>query len=453
MSERRCGPRRLFWRVYLYGFGVLLFLELALIAFGALYMTPRFQRRAQRMTDYVAERLASEAPDPQSTHRWIQDLAGRLEGEMSVYAEDGSLVASTIAPPLALQYESTMRRFPAFGPPSVMVSHIENHDESRGWVIVSLRSETEVLYGLAIVEIASLAVVALFGLFLVRSLTRPLEQLSQAARRLGAGELDARVPSPRRLDEIGELALSFNEMAERLSHQLLAEKEMMANISHELRTPLARIRVVLDLAEDESGSGSATQRYLSEIVRDLGEIDRLVEDVLCASRLDLAARRAGSGTPLRLGKARLGDIVEEARRRFSEAHPERELRIEQEPGLPVVEVDASLLRRALHNLLDNARKYSPQDTPIILRSFDRADALVFEVSDQGVGVAPEDLPRLFEPFFRADRSRTRSTGGLGLGLALVKRIIEAHRGRVEVESSLGRGTTARLLLPRPGDAY
>jgi two-component system, OmpR family, sensor kinase len=299
--------------------------------------------------------------------------------------------------------------------------------------------------GVAIVAIA-LIVVGVASLLTARSLVRPLARLSRAARAFGAGQLDARVDLARS-DEIGEVAAAFDEMADRVQSLLRAEKELLANVSHELRTPLARIRVALDIAAE--GDAQTAREALGEITEDLGELERLISDVLTAARLDLGGDAATSGIPpLRHERVDVHELVGRAASRFRGAHPDRALLAEIAPDLPFMEGDPVLLRRAVDNLLENAHKYSslPEDG-VELRASEAAGEIRIEVRDHGIGIASEDLPRIFRPFFRVDRSRTRATGGLGLGLALARRIVDAHHGTIEVESRVDEGTRMLVRLP------
>jgi len=279
-----------------------------------------------------------------------------------------------------------------------------------------------------------------------RWMARPVAHLSRVARSLGAGELGARA----RLtsgDELGELGRGFDDMAERIEGLVLTQKELLANVSHELRTPLARIRVALDIASE--GDAGTARASLEEIAVDLGELEGMIDDILTTTRMELQSRsHKATGFSLRRRDVEPGSIAEHASERFRARYPERELALSVADGLPAVHVDAALFRRVLDNLLDNAQKYSPPDRNIVLSvSGDRA-GVVFEVSDEGIGIAASDLPRVFDPFFRAERSRSRGTGGVGLGLTLAKRIVDAHGGRIELESAAARGTRARVHLQR-----
>jgi signal transduction histidine kinase len=222
------------------------------------------------------------------------------------------------------------------------------------------------------------------------------------------------------------------------------EQELLANVSHEIRTPLARIRVALELAAE--GDLDRARRYLAEIGADLAELDQLVDDVLAAARLDLAAG-GGPAWPVTRAPVALVGVLAEAAERFREAHPARLLEMAVPAALPPLDGDASLLRRLFANLLDNAAKYSEAPAPVKLAARAVDGAVEIEVRDRGIGIEAADLPRLFTPFFRTDRSRARGTGGVGLGLALAKRIAEAHRGTITVESTPGEGATFRVRLP------
>jgi signal transduction histidine kinase len=202
----------------------------------------------------------------------------------------------------------------------------------------------------------------------------------------------------------------------------------------------------LDLAED--GDAVAAQTSLSEIALDLAELESLVDDILVAARMELSDPRNAGLPPLHFELLSPHTLVEQALSRFRNLHPERNTSFDAPEALPHIQADVLLLRRALSNLLENAHKYTTDETsPIRVRAFKREDNVVFEVEDQGTGIAPSDMPHVFRPFFRAERSRTRTAGGVGLGLTLVARIVEAHGGRVDIQSQLDAGTRVTVSLP------
>jgi two-component system OmpR family sensor kinase len=291
--------------------------------------------------------------------------------------------------------------------------------------------------------VIALAVAGIASILASRAFAAPLTRLSDAARELGSGNLSVRVKLARS-DELGALAEAFDEMAERLQLLLRGQQELLANVSHELRTPLARIRVALDLASE--GDAAMAREALGEIAEDLGELEVLVADVLRMARLDLAEGRAGTAIPpLKAVRVEPRALLDSSVARFRSAHPERALTLEVPAALPECSGDPVLLRRVVDNLLDNARKYSEAD--IVLRASHTDDQLHLVVQDRGIGIAPEDLPLVAQPFFRADKSRARKTGGLGLGLSLARRIVEAHGGSLRIESAVGVGTSVHVQLP------
>ena len=289
------------------------------------------------------------------------------------------------------------------------------------------------------------------GSFLTaRWIVGPLQTLSQTARALGAGDLKART-GLKRTDEVGDVGRSFDEMAERLQKLMQAERELLANVSHELRTPLARIRVALEIAfESNDGAGGVS---LSEVNTDLTEIEALIDDVMTTARLQIegaAGVASSSSLSLHFEDVAPSALCAKASERFRARHPRRLIAVEVLGNLPSVRADPVLMRRAIDNVLENADKYSPDpDAPVVLRAETSGDRVVFEVRDQGIGISRQDLPQIFAPFFRSDRSRSREAGGVGLGLTLAKRIVDAHGGTIHATSVLARGTKVRLTLPIP----
>jgi signal transduction histidine kinase len=289
---------------------------------------------------------------------------------------------------------------------------------------------------------AIVLIVALSSIPLARSLIKPLRALVATAIRFGEGDLAARARHETS-DEIGDLARAFNGMAAKLEARILVEREMLANISHELRTPLARLRVVLELANEDPARASS---LLNEISRDLMELERLTEDVLATVRLDFERgdSRAPAGLLLRAAEIDLAAVLRQAVTRAVEAHPGREFVLDAPKRLPALRGDPVLLRRLFDNLLDNAQKYSTG--PIEVRIREEGQTLVVDVEDSGIGIDRADLERVFEPFFRTDRSRQRLTGGTGLGLALCRRIVELHRASIKAESGAGKTTVSVRLV-------
>jgi signal transduction histidine kinase len=281
-----------------------------------------------------------------------------------------------------------------------------------------------------------LLLVGAWSVWFSRRLALPLDRLAQAARRFGAGDTTARA-NVHRADEVGDVGRAFDEMADRTERVLRSQRQLMGDVSHELRTPLARIRVALELAAEDP---AAAQDVLADVGIDLDEIDQLIGDILTTARLD------GDHVKIDREPTSLVELAERAGRRFAAKHPRRTL--ERELGEDrAIACDPLLLRRALDNLLDNAAKYSESTTPVTLAIQPNGKTVAFEIVDRGIGMSAAELERAFTPFWRADDSRARKTGGVGLGLALARRIARAHGGDVTLASRPGQGTTARLEVP------
>jgi len=301
------------------------------------------------------------------------------------------------------------------------------------------------LTGPLLVSIGGFAILVIGALIAARWIVRPIERLSRTARALGSGDLSARSRLGRS-DEIGELGHRFDEMADRIARLLVAEKELLANVAHELRTPLTRIGVALDLANE--GDAEAARASLTEIALDVSELETIVDDILTAMRFEISPTRGPAQLPLRRAVVPANEIAPAAADRLRARHPARPLELHLAGDVPAIHVDPVLLRRVIDNLLENAHKYTPDlTTPIELRVMRDGGAAVFEIRDHGVGISADDLPQIFTAFFRGERSRSRETGGVGLGLTLAKRIVEAHGGAIDVTSTLYAGTSVRVTIP------
>ena len=444
MRERchRAGHGFLFWRIYGHGLVLLVLVALALtaVAWGLGRRIP--PREPERVVAFVAARVGERGASREGVDAEIRNLREGLGLETTVFGPAGEVRASAGAPAAPLSAAQVAEL--ATGAVFVEGRHFTfaaRLPSGGGYVIVAPEPHARSLARTAAFLAAVLLVLAIGSWPTARSIASPLERLTAVANRIGEGDLSART-GLRGRGEVGQLARAFDEMAERLQRLVRAERELLANVSHEVRTPLARIRVALELAAE--GDHEKAQRYLSEIGADLAEIDGLVEEILTAARLDGAGPQ---GLPLHRARVELLPLLQEATARFRASDPVHPLSLEAPEGLPAIDADAPLLRRLVDNLLDNARKYSEPGAPVTLAAREEPGAVILEVRDRGIGIDPTDLPRLFTPFFRTDRSRARGTGGVGLGLNLARRIAEAHGGAIAAESRPGEGTTIRVTLP------
>ena len=397
---------------------------------------------------FAAQHVAFDRRNPAALRETMEWLRVELGISVSMFSPDGKLLASnhTEAPaPLAASVAQSLpvRGFLPGPRPDTLAVGIHEGGDLVAYVITDRFQFRRPLSRQVVLGAIVLLVVLLGSLLFARSLARPLRHLARVARDFGSGQLDARAKLERR-DELGAVANAFDDMADRITALLHSQRELLANVSHELRTPLARIRVALDLAAD--GDAEAARDALANISTDWGDLERLVEDVLAAARLDVGSSGPG-GFPLRRDPVNLAEVAEAAQARSLAVYPNERIDLEVAPDLPIIEGDAGLLRRVIDNLVDNARKYSEPERPITVRLWRDGDRVCLAVIDRGMGIDAADLPHIFTPFFRADRSRTRKTGGVGLGLTLVRRIVTAHGGSVDVQSEIGRGTEVVVTLP------
>ena len=276
------------------------------------------------------------------------------------------------------------------------------------------------------------------GLYpVVRRLTQRLEGLQRGVQRWGEGDLSVRVPVQGD-DEVADLSERFNAAAERIEGLMAAQKSLLANASHELRSPLARIRMGLELMSVHAAEPDALARSRAEILRNMAELDQLIDEILLASRLD--AKEADIGTVEAVDL--VGLCAEECARVGAVLDVPVGLQLLEVPGV------AKLLRRMVRNLLENARRYgvhSDQGEGIGLALRTENQQVVLTVCDNGPGVPPEYRERIFEPFFRLPGASER-VGGVGLGLALVKSIVERHQGSVRCTTRQGCGACFEVRL-------
>ncbi len=273
-------------------------------------------------------------------------------------------------------------------------------------------------------------------LFFASAVVKPLEALTASARRMETGDLSQRVRVHGQ-GEIGTLAHALNAMADGLERTELLRRQLVSDVAHELRTPLTNLRGYLEAARD--GVLTMTPALITSLHEEVLLLTRLVDDLQ-----ELAVAEAGQ---LRLERrpVAVAEIVARALPPLTPTAPA--VRADLEPDLPLVDGDAERLRQVLGNLLQNARNHTPPEGEIVVSARCVGAEVAVCVRDTGAGIAPEHLPHLFERFYRADPARARATGGAGLGLAIARHWVEAHGGRIWVESEVGRGSAFTFTLP------
>jgi two-component system OmpR family sensor kinase len=311
------------------------------------------------------------------------------------------------------------------------------------FIAAPLSSVDSTLHRVLLVEllatIAVLAGVAALGLWVVRLGLRPLREIEETATAITAGDLSHRVDVANEHTEVGRVGLAINAMLGRIEASDSRLRRFVADASHELRTPLAAVRAYAELFS--RGAASRPEdlaRSMSGITRETERMSVLVEDLLLLARLD-------EGRPLEREPVQLDELVHESVDAARALDPERPLELADEPV--TVRGDRDRLRQIVDNLLSNVRSHTQPGTSARVRVRREGDRAVVEVEDDGPGLSAEELERIFERFYRADASRSRASGGVGLGLSIVSAVARAHGGDVSARSGPGRGATFRIELP------
>ncbi len=282
------------------------------------------------------------------------------------------------------------------------------------------------------------------GLLVVMLLTRqaltPVRTLTAAASNLGAGDLTQRVPESG-TDEIGRLANTFNTMASDLELAVDQRRQLTADVAHELRTPLTNIQGYLEAIKD--GVVDADDKTINTLHTQTIHLANLIEDLRIVAIADTGALALNKshGSPVPVIKDSVGHFSQRARER------DIELVINSDSSDIAVDFDETRLRQIVSNLVENALTHTPNNGNITVDLQANGLGLKMSVTDSGIGISTDDLPRIFDQFYRADQSRTRATGGAGLGLTIVKRLVEAHGGKISVTSESGKGTSFIVQLP------
>ncbi len=279
--------------------------------------------------------------------------------------------------------------------------------------------------------IGLLALILFISWMSMRRVLRPIRLLRKGAEKIGQGDLNHQIRVCSK-DELGELSTAFNRMTTQIRQMIQSRDQLLLDVSHELRSPITRMKLALALLEENPKTASISD--------DLVEMETMIAEILENERLDSV--HGG----LTLSTTDVGNLLADVVDDFQDRQPGIAF---SKPAQPIfASIDEGRIAIVAKNLLENALKYSPRDTnPVELSLTPDVDRLEIRIRDYGEGIAAEDLPHIFEPFYRVDKSRSRETGGYGLGLSLCKKIVEAHAGQLDIESEHGKGTTVRVLLP------
>lgn len=290
---------------------------------------------------------------------------------------------------------------------------------------------------------AVLTAVVVTGGLVARSALRPIDRIVAMARGIGESNLSQRLPHPGTEDEIGRLTITLNEMLDRIERSVAAQRRFTADASHELRSPLSRLRAELEVTLRRPRSAAEYEAVLRSSLEEVERLSRLSGALLTLTRLDAGERPGRPET-----SAALTPVVREAMERLEAEAARRGVTLHFEPSPALaVPVAADLLALVVGNLLDNAVKFSPRGGRVQIRAFAEGTEACLAVADSGPGIAADEVPRLFERFYRGDASRSPDTPGAGLGLAIAHAIVRAHSGRITVASRPGAGATFTVHLP------
>ena len=289
------------------------------------------------------------------------------------------------------------------------------------------------------------------GYFLSSAVTERIRRLDQAAKEIQSGNLSVRIPVTGN-DEVARLARTFNQMAVQLeqsnANQRALEdlrRDLVAWAGHDLRTPLAGVRVLVEaLADGIIDDPATSRRYLQQARKQIDHLSLLIDDLFQVSQLD------AGGIPLNLEPASLADLISDTLENFSGLAARQNILLSgsASPDIDPIKMDVQRIGRVLSNLVDNALRYTPSGGTVSIQAELVAGTVRVTVQDSGEGISPDDLPHVFDRFYRGEKSRNRATGGTGLGLAIARGIIEAHGGQIGVDSTPGHGTRFHFWLPK-----
>ena len=289
------------------------------------------------------------------------------------------------------------------------------------------------------------------GSFFASALADRISRLETATRAIENGDLSARADIPGR-DEIASLARSFNQMVLRLHTVDQKQKELdalrrdlIAWAGHDLRTPLSSIRLLVEALADGLVSDPQTvQQYLQQAKKQVDQLSGLVDDLFQVSQLD------AGGMLLHLEPASMTDLISDTLESFTTQAQQKNITLSGSaaPGIDPLVMDVQRMGRVLNNLISNALHHTPSGGVVTILAESIPGSVAVSIRDSGEGILPEDMPHVFERFYRGDKSRNRASGGAGLGLAIARGIVEAHNGSIRLESQLDQGTVFTIILPK-----
>lgn len=297
---------------------------------------------------------------------------------------------------------------------------------------------------MAFADLLGVAFSFFVGFLLSRRALRPIDRLTKAAKQISVSDLDQRVEVGKADDELSRLAATFNEMIERLQQSFEKQNRFVSDASHELRTPIAVVKGYADLIEQwAKDDPKVLDESVAAIRKEAKNMTGLTEDLLFLAR--------GDSDKLKLHKENFSIpvLLEEMTEESRLIAPDHHFECSSSKDL-LLYADRKMLKQALRALMDNAIKYTPEGGNIQVRAVKKHEKLEITIIDSGIGIPDNDLPHIFDRFYRVDKDRSREKGGSGLGLSIVKTIVEAHDGTISISSKQGKGTAVTIILPVTG---
>lgn len=447
-------PRKLSWKltlIYVVLFsGVIIALNIGTLFGVRFFLIKQIKQQVQDSTENTLHSISEEGWNP-NDDGWLAETYSHPEMSISIADSSGHKLHSSKELPAGLPAPTRwIGEIQVYELQDLHVviqnSRIVLNGQLHGYLQVSynMRTEYHFMKLLILVMAVADALGVLFsmwvGAFISRHALRPIDSITKAAKKISGSDLAGRVEVGRADDELTRLALTFNEMIERLQRSFEKQNRFVSDASHELRTPIAVIQGYADMIiRWGKNDPEVLKESVIAIEKETENMKALVERLLFLARNDQAEMRMKM-EPFNL-YAVLLEVAEENRMAF---HRSISIRIAESITLTA---DRALIKQMLRALTDNAVKYTPIDGAITIEAMKKGNGVTIVVQDSGIGIPAKDLPHVFDRFYRVDKARSRERGGTGLGLSIVQRIVEAHHGTIQIESKPGQGTAICIFIP------
>ncbi|MFC1671015.1 sensor histidine kinase [Spirochaetota bacterium] len=383
---------------------------------------PYFRAHLKRYTQYIVSEMGSP-PELDKAKK----IADELSIKIKYTGKNNSWMTHKAFPELKYKKRFFKRTSTNVRWNRGKLIYILNKDEGKYIFVFNphqmIQWEEEYVFILLLIVTITL----LIAYLLIRNILKPIKWLTKGVEEIGNGNFNHQV-SVRKEDDLGELTRAFNAMGKRIGEMLRARDQLLLDVSHELRSPITRIKVALEFVKDEE-----IRKSMGD---DISDIDKMISEILEEQRLNNIFGK------IQKENVKTIDFVKDTVKSYENKHPGIKITVEDDMEM---NVDVERMKIVMKNILDNAFKYATVESkPVEISVIKKEKQTHIVVRDYGSGIPGEDLPNIFEPFYRVDRSRSKETGGYGLGLSLSKRIMEAHGGAIEIDSRLNEGTTVFL---------